>query len=131
MGTNHPPTTPQSCQTTESHTDGACPTTPSRTRPAPSRPPAVRCAPSTSRSEAPLQSAVTAAKALWCSSTPPSRVRYRLQVEEVRYARVWRLKMRQLRQGPRRSCVPDRGAEDCQEGAQGVSAEEAISVSSA
>ena len=40
-----------------------------------------------------------------------------------------RLEMRQLRQGPRRPRFPDRGAEDCQEGAQGEPAEEAISVS--
>ncbi len=35
--------------------------------------------------------------------------------------------MRQLRQGPCCSCFPDRRAEDCKEGAQGVSAEKAIS----
>ena len=58
---------------------------------------------------------------------PPPRVRYRLSPQEDRPACLRWLAVRQLRQGPRRPCLPDRGAEDRQEGPQGVPAEEALS----
>lgn len=58
--------------------------------------------------------------------SPPPRVRYRVSPQEDRPACLRWLAVRQLRQGPRCPCLPDRGAEDRQEGPQGVPAEEAL-----
>jgi hypothetical protein len=57
---------------------------------------------------------------------PPPRVLTSVTPDEDGAARVRRLALRQLRQGPHRARVPDRGAEDRQEGAQGVADEEAV-----
>lgn len=47
---------------------------------------------------------------------PPARIRSDLPPEEDRLALLRRQPLRQLRQGPRHPRLPDRGAEDCQEG---------------
>jgi hypothetical protein len=54
---------------------------------------------------------------------PTSRIRTNLPPKEDRPTCLRWLPVRQLRQGPRRARILDRGAEDCEEGAQGVSAE--------
>lgn len=57
------------------------------------------------------------------SRSPPPRVRHHLPPQEVRLSRLRWFQLRQLRQGPRRPRLPDRGAEDRQEGSQGVAGE--------
>ena len=55
-------------------------------------------------------------------SSPP-RVLPDLSPQEDRHPCLWWFPLRWLRQGPHRPCFPDRGAEDRQEGSQGVSGE--------
>ena len=56
----------------------------------------------------------------------PPRIRPDLAPQEDGAARVRWLAVRQLRPRPCRPRLPDRGAEDCQESAQGVPAEEEV-----
>jgi len=56
------------------------------------------------------------------SRSTPSRILYHLPAQEDRPACIWRFSLRELREGPCRTGFLDRGAEDCEEGAQGVSA---------
>ena len=60
-----------------------------------------------------------------CPPTP--RVLSDLEAPEDRQPVLWRLAVRQLRPGPRCPCLPCRGAEDRQEGAEGADREEEIS----
>lgn len=60
------------------------------------------------------------------SSTPPTRIRHHFETEEEGSACIWRIAVCKLRQGPGRARFFDRGAEDCEEGAQGITTEEAL-----
>ena len=58
--------------------------------------------------------------------SPAPRVRPDLQAQEDGAARVRRFAVRQLRAGPHRARLPDRGAEDRQEGAEGAGGQEEV-----
>ena len=66
-------------------------------------------------------------QAPWYPRPPPPRVRQHLPPQEDRPARIWWIALRQLRPGPHCPRFLDRGAEGRQEGAQGVTTEEALS----
>lgn len=59
-------------------------------------------------------------------STPPARIRLHFETEEEGSACIWRISVRKLRQGPGSARFFDRGAEDCEEGAQGITTKEAL-----
>ena len=73
----------------------------------------------TTRPRTTLTTASTDECAILDPRTSPSRVRTDLAAQEDRLALVRRLPLRQLHQGPHRSRVLDRGAEDCEEGHAG------------
>ncbi|KAL9008555.1 MAG: hypothetical protein Q9173_006332, partial [Seirophora scorigena] len=60
------------------------------------------------------------------SGPPTARIRHHLETEENRSASLRRIKVFKLCERQSRAGVPDRRTEDCEEGAQGKPAEEAL-----
>lgn len=59
-------------------------------------------------------------------STPPARICHHLETEKEGSACIWRITVCKLRQGPGSARFFDRGAEDCEEGAQRITTKEAL-----